>query len=166
MLLLLAALAHAAPTPSPLAALPTDIAAERVLAVGPEAIFPKLTDLTALRAAYPADCIGAWELGARTVGEGATAAVRYDIAMMHRRLTMTVSKAEPNRYVDLDHPSNKGFVTRFVLEPTDAGTRVTMTTWFGGIPKLLLSYYHKVMLPEWQGCQARTLESLARMVGG
>jgi hypothetical protein len=118
--------------------------------------------------------VGRWEVGQRTSGEGATAAVRYDIGLMHRSLALTVSRIVPGRYVDWDHPGRKGFVTRFTVAPLEGApaeggpadgaaapaTRVTMQSYFTGPQWPLRRYYHRVMKPEWEACQARTLAAL------
>jgi hypothetical protein len=176
MLALLLTLAHAqaAPSPSRWEGLPTDIVAEHVFAVPPEVVTAALGDLARVGVVVPRDCVGRWEVGQRTSGEGATAAVRYDIALMHRSLALTVSRIVPGRYVDWDHPGRKGFVTRFTVAPVspagdtaqEAGTaappatRVTMQSFFTGPTCPLRRYYHRVMKPEWEACQARTLVAL------
>ncbi len=146
---------------------PTDVVAERVVRVPASDATTALADLSRMARIIPADCIGSWEVGQRTAGEGATAMVRYDIGLMHRSLALTVSRVVPGRYVDWDHPGRKGFVTRYALETLSNGseseppsTRVTATSYFSGPPWPLKRYYHTVMMPEWQACQARTLEAL------
>ncbi len=146
---------------------PTDVVAERVVAVPANEVTTVLADLSRMARLIPADCIGTWEVGQRTSGEGATAMVRYDIGLMHRSLALTVSRVMPGRYVDWDHPGRRGFVTRYALDTLAAATetepvrtRVTTTSYFSGPPWPLKRYYHTVMMPEWQSCQARTLEAL------
>jgi hypothetical protein len=169
MVSLLLFLSHAQAAPSPWAGLSTDIVAEHVFASAPEVVTAALGDLSRVGAAVPRDCVGRWEVGQRTKGEGATAAVRYDIGLMHRSLALTVSRVVPGRYVDWDHPGRKGFVTRFTVLPIEGApidgeaataTRVTMQSFFTGPPWPLRRYYHRVMKPEWEACQARTLAAL------
>jgi hypothetical protein len=166
MWILLSALALAAPPKKPgkWDGVDTDIRASAVLPGTPEALFGHVLELKNVQALWPTDCIGTWELGERTFGEGASAAVRYDIGMMHRPLTMTLARADANRYVELDHAGNKGFVTRFLFTAVEGGTEVKLESYFAGPPKLLLGYYHRVMKPEWEGCHARVLKALGAAV--
>jgi hypothetical protein len=142
-------------------AAPTDIQTERVIAAPREAIFSHLLDLGHLRALYPEDCVGLWEPGERTFGEGASAIVRYDIAAMHRKLPMTLVRADAPRVIDFDHLGPKGFVTRWSLEEVDGGTKVSVLTPINAPPWPFTAYYHKVIRPEWIQCYATTLENLA-----
>jgi uncharacterized protein YndB with AHSA1/START domain len=149
--------------------LPTDIVAERVIQAPAERVTGALADLALVSKLVPADCIGRWEVGQRTAGEGATAQVRYDIGLMHRSLALTVSRVVTGRYVDWDHPGRTGFVTRFTVAPlpdSEGSSRVKMESYFTGPPWPLKRYYHRVMKPEWEGCQGRTLEALSRSLAG
>ena len=142
----------------------TDVYAERVVAAPPEAVFSYLLDLGHLRAIYPTDCVGLWEPGERTFGEGANAIVRYDIAAMHRKLPMTLVRAEAPRLIDLDHLGPRGFVTRWTLTPEGEGTKVRIETPLNAPPPPFRGYFQNVIRPEWTDCYARTLENLAGAV--
>lgn len=141
----------------------TDIRAERVIPAAPEAVFSHLLDLGHLRAIFPTDCVGLWEPGERTFGEGANAIVRYDMAAMHRKLPMTLVRAEAPRLIDLDHLGARGFVTRWTLaaEPDGTSTKVKLETPLNAPPAPFRGYFQNVVRPEWLGCYARTLENLA-----
>ncbi len=140
---------------------PSDIQVDRVIPAEPQAVFSYLLDLSHLRAIFPEDCVGLWEPGERTFGEGANAIVRYDIAAMHRKLPMTLVRAEAPHHIDFDHLGPRGFVTRWSLEPADGGTKVTILTPINAPPWPFRGYYHQVVRPEWTECYARTLENLA-----
>ncbi|MDP2304846.1 MAG: SRPBCC family protein [Pseudomonadota bacterium] len=144
----------------------TDIHAERVIAAPPEAVFSYLLDLGHLRAIFPTDCVGKWEPGERTFGEGANAIVRYDMAAMHRTLPMTLVRAEAPRIIDLDHLGPRGFITRWTLTPEPPGeegsaTKVRLETPLNAPPAPFRGYFQNVVRPEWMGCYTRTLDNLA-----
>ncbi len=143
----------------------TDIHAKARVTAAPESVTALVSDLARMKALVPPDCVGRWDLGMRTAGEGATSEVRYDIGLMHRTLPLVVSKVVPGKYVDWDHPGKKGFVTRWALAPDGDGTMLDMTSYFAGPGWPLRRYYHGVMKTEWEGCQARTLEAIAATLG-
>ncbi len=143
----------------------TDIRVERVVPAPPEAVFSHLLDLGHLRAIFPTDCVGLWEPGERTFGEGANAIVRYDMAAMHRKLPMTLVRAEAPRLIDLDHLGNRGFVTRWTLTPEGEATRVSLVTPLNAPPVPFRGYFQNVVRPEWLACYTRTLENLAGVFG-
>lgn len=157
MLLLLSSLALASTWDN----VSTDIHARGRVTASPEAVTTLVSDLARMKALVPTDCVGRWEAGMRTAGEGATSEVRYDIGLMHRTLPLVVSKVVPGRYVDWDHPGKKGFVTRWTLTPDGDGTFLDMTSYFAGPGWPLRRYYHGVMKPEWEGCQARMVAAIA-----
>jgi hypothetical protein len=162
MLLLLLPLAHAGKWDDA----PTDIEATQVVQAAPEAVFSHLLDLNHLRAIFPIDCVGKWEPGQRAYGEGASAMVRYDIAAMHRKLPMTLVRADAPRIIDLDHLGPRGFITRFSLAAVDGGgTRVTLTTPLNPPPNLIRGYFQNVVRPAWIDCYARTLANLSAAMG-
>jgi hypothetical protein len=140
---------------------PTDVQVERVVAAAPEAVFSHLLDLGHLRAMFPTDCVGLWEPGERSFGEGANAVVRYDLGAMHRKLAMTLVRADAPRIIDLDHLGPRGFVTRFSLAPEGEGTRVTLLTPLNAPPEIFRGYFQNGVRPEWISCYDRALENLA-----
>ncbi len=144
----------------------TDIKASKVVAAPAASLIAHVLDLRNLQQLWPEDCVGVWELGDRTFGEGASAAVRYDMGLMHRRLTMTLARVEAPRYVEYDHAGKRGFVTRFLFTESESGTEVRLESYFAGPPRPLLGYYHQVVKPEWQACHARVLDALALAVPG
>lgn len=138
-----------------------DVRAEGIVRGTPSAVFTFLSDLRNLQRVLPADCVGKWEHGVTSVGLGATAVVRYDLGMMHRTLTMTLSRAEPERFLDFDHPGDRGFITRWTLTPDgDTATRVTVLTPLNPPPRLVQGYYFQTVQPEWKGCYDRALSTL------
>ncbi len=149
-----------------------DVRAEGVVPASAEAVSAAVADLARMRGLVPPDCIGRWQLGHRTEGEGATAEVRYDIALLHRALPLVVAKVVPGRYVDWDHPGPRGFVTRWTLTRVDpfsgrpevngAATHVRVESFFAPPPLMVQGYFRRVIRPEWETCQARTVQALAR----
>lgn len=141
-----------------------DVKASATIAAPAEKIFEIVSDLDKLRLVTPPDCVGLWEMGIRTRGAGASAVVRYDIAAMHRRLVMTVARAEPNRLVDLDHAGPRGFVTRYTIEEQSGSSIVNVLTPLNPPPWPFQPYFFTVVKPEWEGCQARTLGEIQKLL--
>lgn len=139
-----------------------DVSVSGTVSASPDVVYAHLLDLNHLRALFTEECVGEWENGNRSAGFGATAAVRYDFGAMHRRLSLTVSKGEPGRYLDLDHPGNKGFVTRFMLTPgaDGASTTVEMTTRLNPPPWPVKGTFYKRVQPEWTTCYQTFLTRL------
>ena len=137
-----------------------DIVAHTTVSASPAAIYAFLSDVRNYRKIVPIDCVGWWEDGSQTTGIGASAELRYDMGAMHRRLQLNISAAS-ERYVDYDHPGNKGFTTRFLITPGEAGTVIDLTTAMNPPPRIVRGYYYRVVKPEWEGCQARTLTALS-----
>ncbi len=163
ILLLAAALAANPATPS------ADIVTEAIVSPSPDALAAVLTDLDRFKAALPTDCVGRFEVGALRAGKGATARLRYDMAAMHRALTMTITRIEvlPERtIVDFDHATDRGFVTRWVMEPAPTGTQVRIRTALNAPPWPFAAYYFKAVLPEWTDCQARFLSAVTKSATG
>lgn len=158
MLLLIAGLAAAA---SKWEGKVADVEATTAMPAPAEKVFSYLLDLRNLAVIFPTDCVGKWELGERTFGEGASAMVRYDFAAMHRRLPMTLTHALSASQIDFDHLGNRGFITRWSLVADGDLTRVTIRTPLNPPPKPLLGYFFQSVHPEWQLCYSRTLTNLA-----
>jgi uncharacterized protein YndB with AHSA1/START domain len=142
---------------------PSDIVAERTIAASPAAVYAAL-DPSKLQALFPEDCAH-WTGPFAGSGLGASTEVTYIAAGMHRRLQSTVKTLTPGALVELDHPGNKGFVTRFHLEPAGEVTKVTMTTYLAPPPGMIAGYFYNKVQPAWQGCHARTLEALEKAAG-
>lgn len=135
-----------------------DIVAAQVANVSVEALYPRLLDLRTYQSAL--DCTRKWELGDRTTGVGASARTLYKVRLMRRRLVMTISKAVENDHVDLDHAGDKGFVTRWKLEPQGDQTRIEAHTYIQAPPKPFKSYYFNKVQPAWAACQDRAITEL------
>lgn len=160
MILMLTAALAADPPPS------ADIVSEAVVAPSPEALAAVLTDTARFRQALPADCVSRFEPGPITVGKGASARLRYDMGAMHRTLTFTISRLEvtPTRtIVDFDHATDRGFVTRWVMEAGEGGTTVRVRTALNPPPWPFTAYYFSGVQPEWTSCQARFIDEVARL---
>lgn len=141
-----------------------DVTATAQIPALPEVVFNHLLDLEHLRAILPTDCVGRWEPGERTFGEGASAIVRYDMALMYRKLAMTLTKADAPRTIEFDHLGNRGFVTRWTITQVENGSEVTVLTPLNPPPKPFRKYYYTKVQPEWTECYRRTLENLAREI--
>lgn len=141
-----------------------DVVAAQVVPVTVDVLYPKLLDLRTYEAAL--DCTKKWEHGDRSKGIGASARTTYKVKMMRRRLVMVVSKAEENEHVDLDHAGNKGFVTRWKLEPQGDSTRVEVHTYIQAPPKPFKSYYFNKVQPAWAACQDRAITAVVQAATG
>ena len=151
-------------------ALSADVSATATLSAPPEQVFSYLLDLKHLQAMIP--CIGRWEMSQRTFGEGASAMVRYDLGAMHRKLPVSLSRADAPYRIDLEHLGNLGFttvITMKALAPTASGapqTTVTILTPLNPPPWPVRKYYYDAVQVEWNKCYATTLDNLARAVVG
>lgn len=137
-----------------------DIQASGTVSATPEAVSAYLMDLDHLRSILSEDCVGLWENGSVTQGLGASALVRYDMGMLHRKLTMTLSRAESGRWVEFDHPGNKGFVTRWTVTASGEGSSVTVLTPLNQPPWPFKGYFFRVVQPEWQQCYQQAITAL------
>ena len=141
-----------------------DVSASSTIAATPEQIFTYLLDFKNLQASMP--CIGKWEMSQRTFGEGASAMVRYDIGAMHRKLPMSLSRADAPYRIDLEHLGNLGFTTviRLKSQPSDDGrasTLVSILTPLNAPPWPFRPYYYGAVQVEWNQCYAATLNNIA-----
>jgi hypothetical protein len=141
------------------------IKVERVIMEEPAEIYAELDDLQDLSEIYAAACVRDWALAGQTEGVGARGRVTYHLSKLRRRLTVTISKAELDRYVELDHLSAKGFVTRWLLQENEAGTLVSLETFINPPPWPFRGYYFKNIQPEWQRCYETTLDNLEASLG-
>lgn len=161
---------HIAPAlAGPYADMNADVTASATIQATPEAIFSYLLDFEHLQQIVP--CIGDWEMSQRTFGEGASAMVRYDIEALHRRLPVSLSRADAPYRIDLEHLGNLGFTTVITLraEPeTEDGpsTLVTLLTPLNPPPWPLRPYYANAVQVAWEQCYAETLSNLAEEMAG
>lgn len=137
-----------------------DVSSTRGIPAPADAVYAQLVDFEALQQVFPADCATEWAVGPEHAGVGARAVVTYRMASLKRRLTATLSKAEPDRVVDLDHEGKKGFVTRFELAPAANGTRVTLTTFLNQPPWPFRGVFFNRVRPAWIDCWDRALIAL------
>lgn len=149
----------AAPTPSD--GDDSDIVARTVVPASPAEVAKTLSDLRAHEGLWPEGCTRKWVHGTVNVGPGAAAELVYTMGPMRRRLAMTLSRAEGERLVELDHAGNKGFVSRFTLTPGELGTEVVFHTWVNAPPKPFRKLYTRRVQPVWQSCQQGFLDALA-----
>jgi hypothetical protein len=127
-----------------------------------EVLLPLITDLPSLPQLWGPDCVGSFTAGSPASGLGAKANLRYDFAAMHRRLDLTVTRADagPPAVVDYDHAGNRGFITRWVLTPTAAGTHLKVTTALNAPPWPFKAYFFNAIHKEWSSCQAGMVGAL------
>ncbi len=149
--------------------LSADVSVTAPVDAPPEQVFTYLLDLKHLQAMIP--CIGKWEMSQRTFGEGASAMVRYDIAAMHRKLPVSLSRADAPYRIDLEHLGNLGFTTVITLAPVqDASgattTNVTILTPLNPPPWPVRKYYYDAVQVAWKQCYATTLDHLASALHG
>lgn len=146
-----------------------DIVAEATVPASPEAVAAVLTDLARVGTILPRECVGAWVAGSPPSGQGATATVRYDMAAMHRKLVMTVTRVEADAsraLVDWDHAGNKGFITRWTVAATELGSTVKLASPLNAPPWPFTKYYFDAVKPEWDRCQAQFIEAVGKAAGG
>ena len=119
--------------------------------------FDELEDLSTL---YPERCVNDWVITGPNLGGGARGEVTYRLEKFRRRLTVVIAKAEPGRYVELDHLSSKGFITRWLIEQEESGQRVTLKTFINAPPWPFKAYYFNKIKPAWLACYEETLDRL------
>lgn len=141
-----------------------DVAASAFVPAPPEKVFAFLLELSNLRIIFGSDCLGKLDLGDRSFGEGASAIVRYDMGLMHRKLAMTLSRAEAPERVQYDHLGDKGFLTTWTLKAEDGGTLLSVATPLNPPPRPLQTYYYTVVQPEWRRCYEQGITNLSRAV--
>lgn len=139
-----------------------DIVTTAVVPASPAAMIDVLTDLPTFGTLLPPDCVGLYTVGMTPKGLGAQATLRYDMAAMHRKLEMRISRIERESLwlVDMDHAGNRGFISRWLMTPTDAGTTVHLKTALNAPPWPFAAYFFDTVQPEWQDCQARIVTAV------
>lgn len=140
----------------------SDVTATRLLPYAPAVVYQHLLDLRNHEKLWGEDCTKKWVHGDVSVGAGASAQLVYTPSLMHRKLTATMARAEPDRLIDLDHAGNKGFVMRWRLEAEGAGTRVDVHTYIQAPPKPFQRLYFDKVRPAWQLCHQQALATLER----
>ena len=163
MILLLSTLALAAPSwigDDP------DVSASRAISAPPEVVYSWLLDLNNYASLLPEECVLSWAPGPTTEGEGATGEMQFDLGWVNPMVQPTYTHLAPHRNIDVDHLGPRGFISRFLIEPTQSGSRVEFRTFINppGIP-FRKAYWTRVR-PRWTACQADALERLEREVAG
>lgn len=159
-LLFLGSLAGAAPAGLPNGMETSDVKASKVLPLSQGAVFNHLLDLRNHQALWSPDCLIKWVHGSVNVGQGANAEVVYVPGLMRRKLAMTLSRAKGNRLIDIEHAGNKGFTTRWTLEPEGEGVRVDVHTYINPPPRPFDRVYFTNVRPKWQVCHDQALVTL------
>lgn len=155
-LLLSAALAA-----SPWRDMSADLHAEVTLALPAEQVRAALADLSVAQGLFDRDCVQDWVVGIPASGPGAMARATYVPSWMHRRLTLTVKRADPGAVV-WDHLGDRGFVTTFNLLPAEGGTLVKVDVPLNLPPWPLGKVYHLKIKPEWQACYVAALRQIGK----
>lgn len=147
---------------SPYAERTPAVAATASMEAPPEAVFPLLEDLEVFQQVLP--CASDWSFGTVRQGLGASVQLTYDIGSMHRRLNAAISQVKAPRVVDYDHAGNKGFVTRWEVEPEGAGSAVRVTTYINPPPWPFRKLFFERIEPQWVACYEAALAGLAERV--
>jgi len=142
-----------------------DIVATGHVAAEPMAVWEVVSDLTRQEKLL-SGCTKNWQHGEKHQGIGASAALIYTVKGWRRKLTATISKAEPGVRVLVDHAGNKGFITTWTLSPDGTGTQVELRTLLNLAPRPFRKIYVNRIQPEWQACYATALGELATELGG
>jgi hypothetical protein len=136
------------------------IRVEKLVNASPMEIYETVVDLRKLSEIFPATCVQDWALSGQTAGVGARGRVTYRFEKLKRRLTVTISKAEPGRYVELDHLGSKGFISRWLMQENGATTMLSLETFMNPPPWPFKGYYYQAIQPKWRACYELTLDNL------
>lgn len=140
-----------------------DVVASRVVSLPADQIYARLLDLHNIEAAL--DCTRKWQYGVKESDVGASATLVYKIDAFRRKLTMTLSKVDPDKKVTFDHAGNKGFVTTWTLSPEEDGTRVEVHSYLNMPPRPFQKMYARKIQPDWAACQDRAIGRLTKELG-
>jgi len=99
-----------------------------------------------------------------TLSEGGAFDVTYTVGFMNRQLSGSVRSAIPGQVVDWDHEGERGFITRWKIEPEGEGARVTLTTYLNQPPFPVRRYFYNRVQPNWTVCHQDALQGLAEAV--
>ena len=164
MLWLLLTAAQAA---SPWIDVNADVIAHQTVAASPESTFEHVMDLQNQAELLPEDCVTRWVFGVQTAGVGATARLTYVPSVLRRRLGATITRADQDipeigaYLLEIEHPGNRGFVTRWEIAPADpTGSEVTVTTYLNNPPWPFREIYHLQIKPAWEACYTTALTKL------
>jgi hypothetical protein len=138
---------------------------EKRVSASPASLYNEVNDLQSLSEIFPATCVQDWALSGQTAGLGARGRVTYRFEKLKRRLTVTISKTEASRYVELDHLGSKGFISRWLMVEDEDGTVLSLETFMNPPPWPFKRYYFEKIQPKWQACYALTLDNLVDRVG-
>lgn len=136
------------------------IRVEKLVEVSAADIYAEVNDLRSLSEIFPATCVQDWALSGQTEGLGARGRVTYRFEKLKRRLTVTISKAEAGRYVELDHLGSKGFISRWLMVEEEGGTTLSLETFMNPPPWPFRGYYYRSIQPKWRACYELTLDNL------
>ena len=142
----------------------SDVVVERDIPKSQEALFEMFQDFPAMAKVFPSDCVEDWGFGVPSKGVGATTVVTYHMGPLKRRLTGTITKAQPSYHVEWDHEGKKGFITQFVLSegPSEGTTHVKLGTYIAPPPWPFKPVYFNKVRAEWLDCYDRALINLEK----
>jgi hypothetical protein len=143
----------------------SDVVAEGVVSAPRQVVYDHVLDLENFASLMAESCVKKWAWGASTSGLGAMARVTYVPSIMHRRLTLSITRADEPRVIDYDHEGNRGFVTRWTFEESGGATSVKLTTYVTAPGWPFLEIYHLKVKPAWTRCYVDAIEQLNAAVG-
>ena len=137
----------------------SDIEAARPFDGDREALVALLSDVDQLPTVFPETCTRNWEGNGK--GVGSTFEVTYSIGWWKRRLQGTVTRADVRQGIEWEHHGNRGFITRWFVEPSDNGDQLKVKTWIQAPPWPFKKTYYKRIKPRWELCYRRALDVVA-----
>ena len=149
---------------NPWIGLESNVVAQATIEAPREVVYDHLLSLERFAEIMGEDCTKRWSWGVTRSGEGAMARVTYVPSMMHRRLTVEVSRAESPRIIDYDHDGDRGFVTRWTLAEVDGGTEVSAVTYVTAPGWPFRKLYYTRVMPAWTSCYVDALQRLPERV--
>lgn len=139
----------------------SDVIVERDIPKAQEALFTAVQDFPAMSKVFPAECVEEWGFGVPSAGPGATTVLTYHLGAWKRRLTATVTKAQPSYHVEWDHAGKKGFITQWVFsEGSNGTTHVKLGTYIKAPPWPFRPAYYEKVRPLWLDCYDKALVTL------
>jgi hypothetical protein len=145
---------------NPYADMSSDIVATRDVAAAPAQVVAALADLHRAEALFDEGCVGAWEVGPRSSGEGATVDLRWTPGPMNRRLTVRVVDVDGERKVVWEGEGPRGFFVYWRVAAAGDGSAVKVETPLLPPPWPVRGLFHHEVKPAWQACYEAALARL------
>lgn len=141
-----------------------DVSATAEMAAEPQVIYDWLLDLSNYASLLPEDCVSGWTPGPSTRGSGATGSIVFDLGFVHPQVEAVYLNLSEPRNIDIDHAGPRGFISRFLIEPTTTGSRVEFRTFIDPPGWPFKKAYWTRVRPRWTGCQEQALVRLEAAV--